>query len=205
MATAKKGKTKKGSKGKKKRGNSGFFTKFILILLVLAMIAAAVFFTLGNFSIDEIKFNNEKKEAKTEAVIKKEENKNVAKPKEEAKVKVENKTEIKKEDTNVKKEFKELKTLEGCWISSEQGAFITIDQYGYRIDFSNVDASEPLTGNYYIDNNLITFVSDGAECKGEEGTYRITFYKKNISLSCKNDDCTSRRNILETDWEWIEI
>lgn len=205
MATAKKGKTKKGSKGKKKRGNSGFFTKFILILLVLAMIAAAVFFTLGNFSIDEIKFNNEKKEAKTEAVIKKEENKNVAKPKEEAKVKVENKTEIKKEDTNVKKEFKELKTLEGCWISSEQGAFITIDQYGYRIDFSNVDASEPLTGNYYIDNNLITFVSDGAECKGEEGTYRITFYKKNISLSCKNDDCASRRNILETDWEWIEI
>ena len=105
---------------------------------------------------------------------------------------------------SAKKESNELKTLSGCWVSSEQGAFLTMDVYGYRIDFSNVAASRPITGNYYIENNLITFVGDDDDCGETEGTYRITFYKKNISLNCKNDDCKDRRNLLETDWEWVE-
>ena len=79
-----------------------------------------------------------------------------------------------------------------------------MDVYGYRIVFSNVAASRPITGNYYIENNLITFVGDDDDCGETEGTYRITFYKKNISLNCKNDDCKDRRNLLETDWEWVE-
>lgn len=217
MAAAKKGKktssSKKSSKGKKKRGNSNFFMSFMLILLVLAMIVAAVFLTLNNFNINK----NDKSQITKEVVVKKEENKNVSKPaakpaetkKDDSKkesVKKE-KAEPKKEETKkeTKKEAQRLTNLSGCWLSNEQGAFITLDQYGYRIDFSNVDASKPLTGNYYVENNLIVFTTDGNECKGTEGTYRITFYKKNFSLICKDDDCTSRRNILEADWEWVEF
>lgn len=212
MATAKKGKktskSKKNSKSKKKSSNSNFFTSFMLVLLVLAMIVAAVFLTLNNFNI---KGKESSKDIK-EVVVKKEEKKNTDKPaykqpetrKEEIKKEVSNKdkSEQKKE---TKKESQRVTNLSGCWISNEQGAFITLDQYGYRIDFSNVDASKPLTGNYYIENNLIVFTSDGNECNGTEGSYRITFYKKNFSLICKDDDCTSRRNILEADWEWMEI
>lgn len=211
MATAKKGKKtsspKKSTKTKKKKANSGFFTKFLLIFIVLSLIAAAVLFTLKNFNIDITKVEKEKDIIKTEILA------NDAKTKSD---KVEVKTEQKNETSvtqkqdapqeakEIKKEFKELKTLNGCWHSTEQGAFITIDEYGYRIDFSNVDASKPMTGNYFIENNLITFTSDGNECDGLDGTYRVTFYKKNISLSCKNDECTDRRNVLEADWEWVE-
>lgn len=212
MATAKNGKktsgSKKSSKSKKKSGNSSFFTRFILILLVLAMIVAAILFSLKNFSFEKIQVKNDTNEKQTEIVVKREEEKKTVKHEEKKAVKPEvstpKKEEPKKEE-KTKKNHNELKTIEGCWLSSEQGAFITIDQFGYRIDFSNVDASKPLTGNYYIENNLITFTSDGNECGGLEGTYRITFYKKNISLICKKDDCTTRRNILEADWEWVEI
>lgn len=211
MATAKKGKKtsspKKGAKTKKKKTISRFLTKFLLIFIVLSLIAAAVLFTLKNFNIDITKVKNEGDVEKTEIPTKDE-----TKPKaDETQMKTEIKsdaTDPQKQDTSnetkdIKKEFKELKTLSGCWHSTEQGAFITIDEYGYRIDFSNVDASRPMTGNYFIENNLITFTSDGNECE-DDGTYRITFYKKNISLSCKNDECTDRRNILEADWEWVE-
>jgi hypothetical protein len=110
----------------------------------------------------------------------------------------------KEKTAELKQEVKVEKTMTGSWHSSEQGAFLTMDEFGYRIDFSNVHASKPITGNYRIENNLIIFSSDGSECKGEDGTYRINFFKKNISLTCKSDDCTNRRNILEADWEWLE-
>lgn len=212
MATAKKGKKtsspKKSAKTKKKKANSGFFTKFLLIFIVLSLIAAAILFTLKNFNIDITKVEKEKDIIKTEILA------NDAKTKsDKVEVKTGQKNETatpQKQDSpqeakEIKKEFKELKTLNGCWHSTEQGAFISIDEYGYRIDFSNVDASKPMTGNYFIENNLVTFTSDGNECDGLDGTYRVTFYKKNISLSCKNDECTDRRNVLEADWEWVEF
>ena len=214
MATAQKGKKnskqKKGSKGKKNSGSTSFFTKFILVILALSLVATAIFFTLNNFNINKTKAQNDSKVVKTETVVKKEEVKKIDKPIEKPEIKTEanapQKQETKKESTSTnetKQESKEMKTLRGCWLSSEQGAFITIDEYGYRIDFSNVDAGRPMTGHYFIENDLITFISDGNECE-DDGTYRITFYKKDMSLSCKNDNCIDRRNVLEADWKWVE-
>ncbi|MBR4156369.1 MAG: hypothetical protein IKU01_06685 [Bacteroidales bacterium] len=224
MATAKKGKKtskpKKGGKSKKKssKNNSlNAFSKIMLTLLLLAIFAGATFLILGNFNDDKNK-EVQKKEIsiKQDNDIKKQETKKETKPeakkedKPETKAKPEVKKESKKEETKQqvvepKKEAKETRTLNGCWLSSEQGASLTMDDYGYRIDFFGVDASKPITGDYRIENNLIVFSSDGNECKGVEGSYRITFYKKNISLICKDDKCSSRRNILEADWEWMEI
>lgn len=210
MAAAKKGKKKsspkKSSKSKKKSNGMNFFTKFILAILLIAILFIAVFYIVNNFKVNDFKRTNN---TKTEVVVnnnkandKKEENK--AKYNEENNSKQTTSNSKKDKTTSLKEEFKELKTLTGSWHSSEQGAFLSIDEYGYRIDFSNVDASRPITGNYRIENNLIIFTSDGSECNNEEGTYRINFYKKNISLTCKKDDCLNRRNILEADWEWLE-
>ena len=232
MATAKKGKKtskpKKGGNSKKKssKNNSlNAFSKIMLTLLLLAIFAGAALLILGNFNNDknkevqkkeisikqdnDIKKQETKKESKPE--VKKEnkpEAKKENKPEATAKpeVKKENKKEeVKEQVVEPKKEAKETRTLNGCWLSSEQGASLTMDDYGYRIDFFGVDASKPMTGNYRIVNNLIVFSSDSSDCNGVDGTYRITFYKKNISLICKDDKCSSRRNILEADWEWIEI
>ena len=222
MATAKKGKksskAKSGSKGKKNNNNMSSFSKFMMILLFLAVLVGAVLYTLKNFNIKSGKSNDFKQEVTSKINNVKE---NIAKA--ETKVKEDVKEEVKAETveteytTNstkpintkektaeLKQEVKESKTMTGSWHSSEQGAFLTMDEYGYRIDFSNVHASKPITGDYRIDNNLIVFSSDGKECGKEEGTYRINFFKKNISLTCKNDNCTNRKNILEADWEWLE-
>jgi hypothetical protein len=208
MATTKKGKKsskpKSGSKKKKSNNKMNFFSKFMLILLLIAVFAGAIFYTLNNFS----------KTKTTTPTISKTSTKvttpttNTKPDPTPAPSKVQtpapSKASNEEKTAELKQEFKELKTMTGSWHSSEQGAFLTMDEYGYRIDFSNVHASKPITGNYRIENNLIIFSSDGSECKGEDGTYRINFFKKNISLTCKSDDCTNRRNILEADWEWLE-
>jgi hypothetical protein len=208
MATAKKGKKsskpKSGSKKKKSNNKMNFFSKFMLTLLLIAVFAGAIFYTLNNFS----------KTKTTTPTISKTSTKvttpttNTKPDPTPAPSKVQtpapSKASNEEKTAELKQEFKELKTMTGSWHSSEQGAFLTMDEYGYRIDYSNVHASKPITGNYRIENNLIVFTSDGSECKNEDGTYRINFFKKNISLTCKSDNCVNRRNILEADWEWLE-
>ena len=227
-------KPKSGSKKKKTNNNMNFFMKFMLVLLLLAVLAGAVFYTLKNFNAADsgqqsavssqrsavssqqsndkgLMANDERQRANDKGQRANDEGQktNGESKKPEAKSKqptVNSQTKVNAEEKTavLKQEVKESKTMSGSWQSSEQGAFLTMDKYGYRIDFANVHASKPITGSYFIENNLVTFTSDGDECYDSDGTYRITFYKKNISLTCKNDDCTDRKNILEADWEWLE-
>ena len=231
MATTEKAKKaakpKKGSKGKKKTKKNtsmNFFSKIMMALLFISIITIAVFLVAGNFKKDdndkpktELSFESKKKsktekESKTETKVEvkgktsvKEIQKDCEK-KEPKKETAKTEIEVKKQETKEQKQKSESKskTLSGSWLSSEQGASLTLDEYGYRIDFFGVDASKPMTGNYSIEKNLIIFTSDDKDCKGT-GTYRITFYKDNFSLIAKDDDCKKRRNILEADWEWIKI
>ena len=231
MATTEKAKKaakpKKGSKGKKKTKKNtsmNFFSKIMMTLLFISIITIAVFLVAGNFKKDdndkpktELSFESKKKsktekESKTETKVEvkgktsvKEIQKDCEK-KEPKKETAKTEIEVKKQETKEQKQKSESKskTLSGSWLSSEQGASLTLDEYGYRIDFFGVDASKPMTGNYSIEKNLIIFTSDDKDCKGT-GTYRITFYKDNFSLIAKDDDCKKRRNILEADWEWIKI
>lgn len=231
MATTEKAKKaakpKKGSKGKKKtkkNSSMNFFSKIMMTLLFISIITIAVFLIAGNFKKDddgkpktELSLESKKKskaenESKTETKVEvkgktsvKEIQKDCEK-KEPKKETAKTEIEVKKQETKEQKQKSESKskTLSGSWLSSEQGASLTLDEYGYRIDFFGVDASKPMTGNYSIEKNLIIFTSDDKDCKGT-GTYRITFYKDNFSLIAKDDDCKKRRNILEADWEWIKI
>lgn len=235
MATTEKAKKaakpKKGSKGKKKtkkNSSMNFFSKIMMALLFISIITIAVFLIAGNFKKDddgkpktELSLESKKKskaenESKTETKVKVKEETSIKEIQKETikeeprKETAKTENEVKKQETKTQKSESESKseskskTLSGSWLSSEQGASLTLDEYGYRIDFFGVDASKPMTGNYTIEKNIIIFTSDDKDCKGS-GTYRITFYKKNFSLIAKDDECTRRRNILEADWEWIEI
>lgn len=224
-------KTSKPKKSNKKNKSGNIFAKILLSVIIVAAIAYIVSLFSDNIKarFSQVKDNeelivkntddNEEKDASaTTTPVKKHDN-----PKQEEEVK---KPEVKKEETkketpkveqtepakkkqteviDLKKEFKENQTLSGCWFSTTQGSALTMDEYGYRIDFSGVDASEPITGKYSVEGNQIIFLNDNSGCKGIEGTYRITFDKKNISLDCKDDECKERRNVLETEWEWIEL
>ena len=229
MEAAKKGKKtskpKKSSKPKKKnkKNNSmSFFTKFMLIILLLAVLTASVFVLLETTN-QKVAKTESQKVAKTESQkVAKPESQKAAKPESQKVAKTESQKIVKPESQKVakpesqkaakpeskpdlKKSFKEQQNLNGCWLSTEQGASLTIDNYGYRIDFFGVDASAPMTGMIIIKDNSISFISDGRDCKNEEGSYKVTFDKKNIRLVCKKDDCSKRRNILEADWEWMEL
>lgn len=229
MATTKKGKKtskpKKGSKPKKKskKNNSmGFFGKFMLSILLLAILLIGVLIVVKNINLN----NTLNKDVKTEVVVKNTnidtdtDTKSTAKsqqpkansqqPKDEGQKTKDESQKSKDEsqktkDKSQKQKANSQESISGSWLSSEQGASLTIDNYGYRIDFFGVDASAPMTGMIIIEDNKISFISNGRDCKNEEGSYKITFNKKNIRLVCKKDDCTKRRNILEADWEWMEI
>lgn len=228
MATAKKGKKtskpKKGSKPKKKskKNNSmGFFGKFMLSILLLAILLIGVLIVVKNINLN----NTLNKDVKTEVVAKQTDTKSSSQQVNETKSETKDegqkskdesqktkdesqKTKAnsqKQKDKSQKPKVNSQESISGSWLSSEQGASLTIDNYGYRIDFFGVDASAPMTGMIIIEDNKISFISNGRDCKNEEGSYKITFNKKNIRLVCKKDDCTKRRNILEADWEWMEI
>ena len=233
MATTKKGKKtskpKKGSKPKKKskKNNSmGFFGKFMLSILLLAILLIGVLIVVKNINLN----NTLNKDVKTEVVVKNTnididtdtdtDTKSTAKsqqPKANSQQQTINSQQPKANSqkptaksqqpkaNSQKPKANSQESISGSWLSSEQGASLTIDNYGYRIDFFGVDASAPMTGMIIIEDNKISFISNGRDCKNEEGSYKITFNKKNIRLVCKKDDCTKRRNILEADWEWLEI
>ena len=233
MEAAKKGKKtskpKKGSKTKKKskKNNSmNFFTKFMLIILLLAILTASVFVLLkttsqqDNKSTSVVKTESRKvaetesrkvaktesrKDAKTESrKVAETESRKVAETESRKVAKTESR-KVAETESDLKKTFKEQQNISGSWLSTEQGASLTIDNYGYRIDFFGIDASAPMTGMIIIKDNSINFISDGRDCKNEEGSYKLTFDKKNIRLVCKKDECVKRRNILEASWEWIEL
>ena len=239
MATTKKGKKtskpKKGSKPKKKskKNNSmGFFGKFMLSILLLAILLIGVLIVVKNINLN----NTLNKDVKTEVVVKntnidtdtdtdtdtgtgtdtkstansQQPTANSQQPtansqKSTAKSQQPIANSQKPKANSQKQKANSQESISGSWLSSEQGASLTIDNYGYRIDFFGVDASAPMTGMIIIEDNKISFISNGRDCKNEEGSYKITFNKKNIRLVCKKDDCTKRRNILEADWEWMEI
>ena len=221
MATAKKGKKtskpKKGSKPKKKskKNNSmGFFGKFMLSILLLAILLIGVLIVVKNINLN----NTLNKDVKTEVVAKQTDTKSSSQQVNETKSETKDEGQKSKDESqktkvnsqkpianSQKPKVNSQESISGSWLSSEQGASLTIDNYGYRIDFFGVDASAPMTGMIIIEDNKISFISNGRDCKNEEGSYKITFNKKNIRLVCKKDDCTKRRNILEADWEWMEI
>ena len=199
-------KPKKGSKGKKKtkkNSSMNFFSKIMMALLFISIITIAVFLIAGNFKKDddgkpktELSLESKKKskaenESKTETKVKVKEETSIKEIQKETikeepkKETAKTETEVKKQETKTQKSESESKseskskTLSGSWLSSEQGASLTLDEYGYRIDFFGVDASKPMTGNYTIEKNLIVFTSDDKDCKGS-GTYRFPFKSQSI-------------------------
>ena len=228
MATTKKGKkkttpkkTSKPKKNNKKNKSISLFGKFILILLLVAVLVSGILIVLKNINSSNRLSNDDK----TEVVVKHTDTKTTSQQpianSQQSKANSQQPTANSQQPTAKSQQPKansqqpkansqkltanSQEFLSGSWLSTEQGASLTIDNYGYRIDFFGVDASEPIIGKIIIDDKNIIFNSDDGSCRNTEGKYKITFNKKDIRLICKDDECTKRRNVLEADWEWIEI
>ncbi|MGN0032253.1 MAG: hypothetical protein ACI358_00485 [Candidatus Limimorpha sp.] len=95
-------------------------------------------------------------------------------------------------------------SLNGCWMSTTEGAVLSISGDTYRLDFMGVDSNQPLIGTFTIKGNIITLINKEGACKGEKGEYEIVIDKNDVSFKCKNDPCTKRKSTLTTEWEWLE-
>ncbi len=184
-------KVSKPKKQSKKKIQINLFIKLMLIILFVSVIMTSILLVVKSFKnagVEEVNMPDMQEKVISE-------------------VKEQVVSEAKKQETivDLKKVFKENHTLNGCWFSTLQGSALTMDEYGYRIDFSGVDASEPIVGKYSVDGNQIIFFNVESECEGIEGVYKITFNTRDISLVCKDDDCIKRKNVLEAGWEWLEL
>ena len=95
-------------------------------------------------------------------------------------------------------------SITGTWMSTTGGAFLTMGNNEYRLDFMGVDSDKPIIGTYSVSGDLITFVNKQDPCKDVEGKYEVRFNKQEIGFKCKSDECTKRKATLPTEWEWLD-
>ena len=70
--------------------------------------------------------------------------------------------------------------IQGSWLSISAGTVLTMEKDNYRIDFSGVEGSEPITGTYELSKGVIKLYSTSNHCKDEIGKYKVNFVGKNI-------------------------
>ena len=192
---------KKGSSKKKKSGN--IFTKILVFIFIIVL----AFFLIFSIFKPSGKKNTEKpatKQVTTE--VKKEtkvvESQNDKKDKED---KQDKKDKIDKKEEKKSAETKSVaKSIKGTWQSTTGGAFLTMDGKEFRLDFMGVDSDKPIIGTYSVDGDLITFVNKKDPCKDVKGLYEVNFNKQEIGFKYKSDECTKRKAILPTEWEWLD-
>ena len=182
MAKKSIGKKKRSSSRKKK---SGSLTSLILFILVLIL----AFFIVVKYILPS---SDEKSEAETQT--------------EQVEDIVVNDIEDKVEVNCVDDQSNQVKEkIAGPWMSTSRGAYIEFTGNSYNVDFSGVDVDKPFSGKYQVDNNTITFSNTEEPCPDVKGVYEVKFDEDYIILKCKKDDCSRRKDLLETKWEKIRL
>ena len=198
---------------KKGRKSNNIITRIIVIIFVLIL----AFFLI--FSVFKPGSRKQMPEVPATNVVENQQSNNVkpdenSEPKADVKeeVKEEVKAEDKAEEQISKKEEKkaaETKTVEqsitGKWMSTTGGAFLTMGNNKYKIDFMGVDIGKPIEGTYTVSGDIITFVNKEDPCKDVTGVYEVSFDKQEIGFKYKSDECTKRKAVLPTEWEWLGI
>lgn len=213
---AKKGKKSIGKPAKKsgsKKKSNGAITKILVVIFVLIL----AFFLI--FSVFRPGSRNQDRNVQQTTITENQQNANVnpadeATPTEEPKGEV--KEEVKKEENTDKqmskkeeKKAAETKAVEqsisGKWMSTTGGAFLTMGNNSYTIDFMGVDGGKQINGTYSVDGDIITMVNTEDPCKDVIGIYEVKFDNQEIGFKCKSDDCTKRKAVLPTEWSWLVI
>lgn len=92
--------------------------------------------------------------------------------------------------------------LDGTWISTANGAMMTIKGENFNIDFPSVEFALPMKGNVKSENGTVRFVNTNPddECGMKEGLYTFRLDGEDLYLKLKKDGCRSRTTQLATKW-----
>lgn len=92
--------------------------------------------------------------------------------------------------------------LEGTWISTANGAMMTIKGETFSIDFPSVEYAQPMKGKIKVENETAVFTASKAsdECGVNEGIYTYKLTGEDLFLRLKKDACRPRTSQLATKW-----
>ncbi len=94
-------------------------------------------------------------------------------------------------------------SLDGTWVSYDDGAMLTITGRKYTIELPNVESSVVASGSIVIGNDKITFVNTNqdSECSITPGVYNFKLdVKEELTLKKESDNCKGRSERMEATW-----
>lgn len=196
-------------KGKKKKKKVKL-TTFGKILFTLIILSIIFFLVWGTYKLLNKKNKTDNNTEVTE-IVKNDISASVKDIKKEEKKKEPEKTTNDKDTSKTEKPVAEhvndktniKASINGYWLSTSEGAVLTMNDDSYSIDFAGIDASNPIAGTYKLQDKKIIFSTDAGSCKGEIGIYRIILDKHDIKFICEDDNCLKRKATLTTEWEWL--
>ena len=93
--------------------------------------------------------------------------------------------------------------IEGTWVSTYDGAMLTITGLSFSLELSGVDAAAKMTGNIAVEGNIVTFVyiTGNESCNNIEGHYLYSV-EDNGDLFFKliKDQCSGRTERMSVSW-----
>lgn len=91
--------------------------------------------------------------------------------------------------------------IEGTWVSTDNGAMLTIKGTNFTIDFPSVESGKPITGTIQFIGNEFTVISKTLQgCEQINGSYSFDHKGEDLVVKAINDSCSKRKNSFESSW-----
>lgn len=111
--------------------------------------------------------------------------------------------ELKPVSESLKKTDKPSVTgIVGTWVSTINGAMLTITKETYVIDFPSIDSRKPMKGNIKVSKGAFTVINDESDkdCGIDPGQYLFTLKGDDLTIIKKRDSCKKRSANLDAAW-----
>jgi hypothetical protein len=107
-----------------------------------------------------------------------------------------------KEVSQNQKQNKNKSSIDGTWVSTTNGAMLSLENESYLIDFPSVEKIEPLNGHFVVKDKNITFIATGKSeaCGTEPGQYTFSFVEKDLVFNMIGDKCDKRSKSITARW-----
>jgi len=199
MATKRKSATKKPASKRRGKG-MGLLPRLIIALLVLAMLSLAAGYFILKWKRDkspgiaEISLVQETEDNNAGNISEKgKTNGNQVNPSESKNNKAE-----KKHTTNEKPD----PALQGTWVSTMNGAMMTIAGETFALDFPSIEFKKPVKGVLKAVKASFTITDTEGDqgCGNQEGVYLYSIKGEELTIIRKKDNCSKRASTLDATW-----
>ncbi len=91
--------------------------------------------------------------------------------------------------------------IEGTWVSNYDGTMLTIEGRSVTFESPSVDESNKVSGEFTIQDNIVTFSNINGSCKDIEGHYLYSIDNKGeLFFKLIKDSCPKRIELMTASW-----